>query len=119
VQQKLIIFEKKSMKRSFSILLLIVMLFVTSCQTRVVSSQQPLRDNTLELYKKYSIQTSDAQNVKVQVLKVDENKVYGKLKDGQHIEINRTDIREVKKTDLVASLAIGAAAILALIFIPV
>jgi len=52
-------------------------------------------------------------------LKVDENKVYGKVRGGQQIELNRTDIREVKKTDLVASLAIGAAAILALIFIPV
>ena len=94
-------------------------LLLTSCQARVVDAERPLKDNTLELYKKYSIQTNDAKTVKLQVLKVDADKIYGKTKTGEEVVIDRTEVREIKKTDLLASIAIGAGAVLALILIPV
>ena len=107
------------MKRSFSIFLMAATLLLTSCQARVVDAERPLKDNTLELYKKYSIQTNDAKTVKLQVLKVDADKIYGKTKTGEEVVIDRTEVREIKKTDLLASIAIGAGAVLALILIPV
>lgn len=107
------------MKRYFSIFVMSMTLLVVSCQTRVVNAEKPLKDNTLELYKKYSVQTNDAKTVKLEVLKVDADKIYGKTKDGQSIEINRNEVREIKKTDVLSSVGIGAAAVLALIFIPV
>lgn len=114
------IFEKISyMKKLFPIFILVLLLSVTSCQTRVVSVQKPMKDNSLELYQKYTIQTNDAKITKMQVLKVDEQNIYGKTKTGESVTINRVDVREVKKLELLPSIAIGVAAIAAVIFVPI
>ena len=114
------IFEKISyMKKLFPIFILVLLLSVTSCQTRVVSVQKPMKDNSLELYQKYTIQTNDAKITKMQVLKVDEQNIYGKTKTGESVTINRADVREVKKRELLPSIAIGVAAVAAVIFVPI
>ena len=107
------------MKRIFALFLMSAALFLTSCKVRVVDAEKPLKDNTLELYKKYTIQTNDAKTVNVQVLKIDADKIYGKTKTGETLEIDKGEIREIKKTDLLSSIAIGVGAVLALILIPV
>ncbi|WP_367174823.1 bacteriophage spanin2 family protein [uncultured Chryseobacterium sp.] len=114
------IFEKISyMKKLFPIFILVLLLSITSCQTRVVSVQKPMKDNSLELYQKYTIQTNDAKITKMQVLKVDEQNIYGKTKTGESVTINRVDVREVKKLELLPSIAIGVAAIAAVIIVPI
>lgn len=75
-------------------------------------------DNTLELYKKYTIQTKDAKSQKLEVIKVDATKIYGKNKTGEMVEIERSEIRDIKKPDVLSSVLIGVAAIAAVIFIP-
>lgn len=107
------------MKKYFSIIVLILILSVSSCQTRVVSQQKPLQANSLELYEKYTILTNEPAEYKVQVLKQDGTKIYAKNKKGEEIVINKSDIREVKKLDLLSSIAIGVAAIAAVIFVPI
>lgn len=107
------------MKKLFPIFILVLLLSVTSCQTRVVSVQKPMKDNSLELYQKYTIQTNDAKITKMQVLKVDEQNIYGKTKTGESVTINRADVREVKKRELLPSIAIGVAAVAAVIFVPI
>lgn len=107
------------MKKSFSIFLLSIVLLLASCQVRVVDAQKPLKDNTLELYKKYSIQTSDGKTQKVEVLKMDTDKIYGKTNKGENVVIERSEVHEIKRTDLLSSVAIGVGAVLALILIPV
>ena len=103
-----------------NVLSILVFLFlVTSCQTRVVSIQKPLQNNSLELYQKYTIQTQDAKVIKMEVLKVDDDKIYGKLKSGEEVVINKSDVREAKKLDLFSSIAIALAAIAAVIFVPI
>lgn len=105
------------MKNIFSIFVLLFML--SSCQTRVVSTQKPLQNNSLELYQKYTIQTQDAKVIKLEVLKLDDEKIYGKLKSGEDVVINKSDVREAKKLDLFSSVAIAVAAIAAVIFVPI
>lgn len=103
-----------------NVLSILVFLFlVTSCQTRVVSIQKPIQNNSLELYQKYTIQTQDAKVIKMEVLKVDDDKIYGKLKSGEEVVINKSDVREAKKLDLFSSIAIALAAIAAVIFVPI
>lgn len=107
------------MKKYFPIFVLMLMLAATSCQTRVVSQQKPMQPNSLELYQKYTIMTNTPAEFKVQVLKQDETKIYGKNKKGEEVIINKSDIREVKKLDLLSSIAIGLAAVAAVIFVPI
>lgn len=108
---------KNRMKNIFALVLFLFML--TSCQTRVVSSQKPIQNNSLELYHKYTIQTNDAKVYKLEVLKLDNENIYGKLKSGEDVIINKTEVREAKKLDLLSSIAIAAAAIAAVIFVPI
>lgn len=105
------------MKNIFAVILFLLML--TSCQTRVVSTQKPLKNNSLELYQKYTVQTNDAKVIKLEVLKIDEENIYGKLKSGEDIVIKKSDVREAKKLDLFSSVAIAVAAIAAVIFVPI
>lgn len=103
----------------FKLFTLSLFALMISCQTRVVSPNKPMFDNTLELYKKYSIQTKDAKTQKIEVLKVDATKIYGKNKAGEMVEIERSEVREIKKPDILSSVIIGAAALAAVIFIPI
>lgn len=103
-----------------SILAFIVLsFFLFSCQTRVVSQQKPIQSNSLDLYEKYTIVTNDAKEYKVEVLKQDEEKIYAKTKKGEEVVINKSEVREIKKVDLFSSVAIGLAAIAAVIFVPI
>ena len=77
-----------------------------------------MQKNSIELYKKYTIQTQDAKEVKVEVVRVDDEKIYGKTKSGEEVVINKSDVREVRKFNLLPSIAIGVAAVAAVIFIP-
>lgn len=105
------------MKRVF--VLIILSFFLISCQTRVVSQQKPLQPNSLELYKKYTVLTNDAKEYKIEVLRQDAEKIYTKNKKGEETVIDKSNIREVKKVDLFASVAIAVAAIAAVIFVPI
>lgn len=92
---------------------------LTSCQTRVVSLQKPMQNNSLELYQKYTVQTNDAKVIKLEVLKLDDENIYGKLKSGEDVIIKKSDVREAKKLDLLSSVAVAVAAIAAVIFVPI
>lgn len=109
----------KNFSKYFGVIAVVLLMTLGSCQTRVMDSQKPLQDNTLTLYKNYVIQTNDAQKIKMEVIKVDSEKVYGKLKTGEQKEIMRSDIREIKQTDYLMSAIIAVAAIAAVIFIPI
>lgn len=104
------------MRRIF--VLIILSLFLYSCQTRVVSQQKPLQTNSLELYQKYTILTNDAKVYKVEVLKQDGEQIFTRNKKGEEIVISKNEIREVKKLDLLSSVAIAVAAVAAVVFIP-
>ncbi len=97
----------------------VILLSIMSCQTRVMDQQKPLQNNSFELYQKYSIQTNDAKTTKVQVLKVDDENVYGKTNNGEDIVIKKEEIHQVKKFNLLNSILIGVGAVAALIFIPI
>lgn len=99
--------------------ILMILFVFASCQTRVVSVQNPIQANSVELYQKYTIQTNDAKIVKMEVLRQDQDKIYGKLKNGEEHIINKSDIRDMKKLDLFSSIAIGVAALAAVIFVPI
>ncbi|MDQ0475942.1 MULTISPECIES: bacteriophage spanin2 family protein [Chryseobacterium] len=105
------------MKNIFAFVLFLIML--TSCQTRVVSMQKPLKNNSLELYQKYTVQTNDAKVIKLEVLKLDDENIYGKLKSGEDVIIKKSDVREAKKLDLFSSIALAVAAIVAVIIVPI
>jgi hypothetical protein len=96
-----------------------ILLIMVSCQTKIVTPNKPMYDNTLELYKKYTIQTKDAKSQKLEVIKVDAAKIYGKNKAGEMVEIERNDVRDIKKPDVILSILIGLAAIAAVIFVPI
>ena len=104
------------MKRIF--VLIILSLFLYSCQTRVVSQEKPIQANSLELYQKYTITTNDAKIYKVEVLRQDGEQIFTKTKKGEEIIINKSEIREAKKLDLLSSVAIAVAAVAAVVFIP-
>ena len=104
------------MKNIFALIIFAVFLY--SCQSRIVSQEKPLQANSIELYKKYTVLTNDAKAYKVEVLKQDADKIYTKNKDGEEIVIEKSNIREMKKVDILASVAIGVAALAAVIFIP-
>lgn len=106
------------MKKFFHLVLVAVFFLVTSCQTQVVSQKKPMKENSLELYKKYTIQTNDGKTTRIQVLRTDETNIIGKTKTGEDVTITKSDVREVKKYNLLASIGIAAGAILALILIP-
>lgn len=107
------------MKNLYSILIVSLVLLMASCQSRVVSVQKPFNKNSLELYKRYSFLLQDASNIRMQVLRVDAENVYGKNNDDEQIVINASEIREVKKTDLFSSVAVALAAVAAVIFVPI
>ncbi|WP_312767533.1 bacteriophage spanin2 family protein [Epilithonimonas sp.] len=100
-------------------LVLSILITMISCQTRVVTPNKPMYDNTLELYKKYTIRTKDAKSQKIEVIKVDATKIYGKNKAGEKVEIERSEVRDIKKPNVVLSVLIGLAAVAAVIFIPI
>ena len=107
------------MKKYFSIFTLLVILSVTSCQTRVVSQQKPMQKNSLELYQKYTFQTNDGKLTKMEVLKQDDTQIYGKTKSGEDIVIAKADVREARKLDVFSSIVLGLAAVAAVIFVPI
>ena len=107
------------MKKYFSIFTLLVILSVTSCQTRVVSQQKPMQKNSLELYLKYTFQTNDGKLTKMEVLKQDDTQIYGKTKTGEDIVIAKADVREARKLDVFSSIVVGLAAVAAVIFVPI
>ena len=107
------------MRTKFSLCFAIILLVLVSCQTRVVNQQKPMRDNSLELYQKYSVQTMDAKVQKVKILKVDSENIYGKKNNGEDITIKKSDIREVKKFNLLGSVGVVIIAAAAFILIPV
>lgn len=107
------------MRKLLTIVFGILLLLTVSCSTRVASLDRPLKDNSLELYQKYNIQTQDGKWHKIKVLKIDQENLYGKTTKGEDITLEKSNIREVKKFDLLSSLGIGAAAALALILIPI
>jgi len=109
----------KPFSKYISLIAVFVLLILGSCQSRIVDAQKPLHDNTLTLYTNYTIQTNDAKKTKVEIIKVDAEKIYGKLKNGEQKEILRSEVREIKKTDYLASIIIAVAAIAAVIFIPI
>lgn len=98
---------------------MLVLITFASCQTNVVNKNKPMQNNSLQLYKKYTIQTNDAKIVKMQVLKIDDGKIYGKNNKGEEIVVEKTEVRDVKKIDLLSTIVIGVAAIAAVIFIPI
>ncbi len=100
------------------IALLSIFLIMASCQTKVVTAKMPLKDNTLQLYKTYSIQSQGAKTIKVKVLKIDNQNIYGKLKNGENITLNRNEIVQIRKPDPFSSLIIAAAAVAAVVFVP-
>ncbi|MDP9957273.1 hypothetical protein J2X97_002939 [Epilithonimonas hungarica] len=100
-------------------LVLSILITMISCQTRVVTPNKPMYDNTLELYRKYTIQTKDAKSQKLEIIKVDATKIYGKNKAGEMVEIERSEVRDIKKPDVILSVLIGLAAVAAVIFIPI
>ena len=104
------------MKKLFPIFLFL--LFVTSCQNRVVTTKSPMKSNSLSLYQNYSIQTNDSRIVKVKVLRQDNEKIYGKLKSGEEVIIDKDDVRTVKKPAVISSILIGLAAVAAVVLIP-
>lgn len=109
----------KPFSKYLGIIAVFVLLLLGSCQTRIVDSEKPLHDNTLTLYSNYTVQTKDAQKTKMEIIKVDNEKIYGKLKNGEQKEILRSEVREIKKTDYLTSVIIAVAAIAAVIFIPI
>ncbi|KFC24171.1 bacteriophage spanin2 family protein [Chryseobacterium sp. FH1] len=100
-------------------LVLSLFFILASCSTRVVSPNKPMKDNSLDLYKTYTIQTKDAKSQKVEVLKVDATKIYGKNRAGEMVEIEKSEVREIKKPDYLVSAIIAIAAIAAVVFIPI
>lgn len=100
-------------------LVLSILITMVSCQTRVVTPNKPMYDNTLELYKKYTIQTKDAKSQKLEVVKVDATKIYGKNKAGEMVEIERNEVQSIKKPNVALSILIGLAAVAAVVFVPI
>lgn len=109
----------KFSKNISKVLVLSFFFMLASCTTRVVSPNKPLQDNSLDLYKTYTIQTKDAKSQKLEVVKVDATKIYGKNKAGEMVEIEKSEVREIKKPDVLLSAIIGLAAIAAVIFVPI
>jgi hypothetical protein len=109
----------KYSKNCLRLLPLLVFFLLVSCKTTVVTPEKPLYDNTLELYKTYTVQTNDAKVQKLKVLKVDSAKIYGETKAGEKIEIERSDVREIKKPNVLGSVIIGLVAVAAVVFIPI
>lgn len=107
------------MKSFRSVFVVLVLMSLASCYTRVVTPEKPLRNNTLELYKNYTIQLNDASFVKMQVLRVDEQYIYGKNRKMEQVTIARSDVREIKEIDYLSSVVIALAAIAAVIFVPI
>ena len=107
------------MKKYFHIVIILFLFAVSSCQTRVVDQLKPMQNNSFELYQKYSIQTNDGKTAKVKVLKQDDQNIYGKTNKDEDVTIQKNEIRQVKKANLLGSIGIAAAAVLALIFIPI
>ncbi|MCD9854279.1 bacteriophage spanin2 family protein [Epilithonimonas sp. JDS] len=100
-------------------LILSLFLILASCSTRLVSPNKPMQDNSIDLYKKYTIQTKDAKTQKVEIVKIDATKIYGKNKAGEMVEIEKSEVREIRKPDILASAVIALAAIAAVVFIPI
>ena len=105
------------MKRAFAVI--IISFFLLSCQTRVVSQQKPFKPNSLELYHRYTIQMNDASEMKIQVLRQDSEKIYGKTPTGEEVTINKNEVREIRKPDIFSFVAIVLAGVAAVIFIPI
>lgn len=107
------------MKRLHAIFILMVVFMLASCQTRVVSLNKPFTKNSLALYQKYTFQLNDASIIKMEVLRIDNDNVYGKTKNETQVVIKQSDIREARKLDVVSSLAVGLGAIAAVILAPI
>lgn len=107
------------MRRLAPILALLMFFTIVSCHTRVVSSNKPLQNNSLELYQKYTFQTNDARMIKMEVLKIDGENIYGKTKSGEDVVLSKSNVREAKKVDVFSSIAVGLAAIAAVVFVPI
>lgn len=109
----------KFYKNITKIIVLSLFFVLASCHTRVVSPTKPMQDNSLDLYKKYTVQTKDAKSQKIEILKVDATKIYGKNKAGEMVEIEKSDVREIKKPDILLSVIIALAAVAAVVFVPI
>lgn len=106
----------KNPKNISRIFILLIFFFLASCQSRVVSLDKPMDDNVLELYQKYTIRTKDPETQKIEVqkievLKVDSEKIYGKNKTGESVEIQRNKVYEIQKPSVLGSVIIAVLAV--------
>lgn len=107
------------MKNIFKIIILLLAFTLTSCMTRVVDSNRPFRDNSIELYQKYRIQKNDATTISAEIVKIDRENLYAKTATGEMVTIPKSEVRVIKKFDVISSVLVGAAAVLAVIFVPI
>ena len=106
-------------KSLFRLSVLALLLMLASCQSRVIGANKPLYDNSLDLYKTYTVQTKDSKKYKIELVKTDATKLYGKTKTGEIVEIEKSEVREVTKTEYLTFSLLALAAIAAVIFVPI
>lgn len=50
---------------------------------------------------------------------MDAENIYGKTKTGEEVVLSKSNVREAKKVDVLSSIAVGLAAIAAVVFVPI
>lgn len=108
------------MKKSAQILsFLIIIMTLFSCKSVVVSQPNKPEFQKVKLNTKYEFHLIDSSKSKFTVTKLNDSSIVVIDKKGIEKEIPKSEIREIKKTKIGASVLVAILAIASVIFVPI
>lgn len=105
------------MKKLFLSLSLSV-IFLNSCTTRVVSAEKSYSDDKILQGRTYTFISKDGKKESINITKIDEQNIYGNDSEGKKVVIEKSNISEVKKTKVGATIGLVAGIIALVIIAP-
>jgi len=107
------------MEKYLKFLTVIMCISLISCRSIVSNPGKPLIDKSIELGRSYEIQDFNAKIYTIKICAMDDENIYGIAKGNERVIIKRSDIRQMKKWQVLNSVIVGALAVAAVIFIPI
>lgn len=94
------------------------LLVLTSCTTRVVSSNKPYSDEKLFVGKHYTFLRTDGTKESLDITKIDSENIYGKNVDGREVLVEKSKISEIKKVSAGKTIGLAAGILAIAVLLP-
>ena len=99
-------FLKLIIMKNLFLSLLLSVIFLNSCTTRVVSANKPYSDAKISNGKTYTFFSNNGTKKILNVERIDETTIYGKDVNGKEFTIQKSEISKINKSNTLATVGI-------------